>query len=130
MRRHHPIPPQLRTNLLRFPATPPRPTLHAACFVRGTGADTLTSCPLYATCTARRKEQSEYYQQTTSWADVHPSQMIGPPACFKTFDLLTVTVEELKAPLKVGGVLVNGVGREGGWAAARGCRRVLPGGLA
>ena len=45
-------------------------------------------------------EQKEYYHQATSWADVHPSQMIGPPTLFQSFDLLTVTVEELKAPLR------------------------------
>jgi len=48
-----------------------------------------------------RKEQIEYYKHTASWADVHPSQVLGPPAVMQTYDLKTVTLEELKAPLKV-----------------------------
>lgn len=49
---------------------------------------------------AYHKEQAEYYHQTALWADIHPSQMRGPAACFKEYDLLTVTLEELKEPLK------------------------------
>ncbi len=49
----------------------------------------------------RRQEQREYYSQTASWTDIHPSQMLGPGACFKKYDLRTVTLEELQAPLKV-----------------------------
>lgn len=48
-----------------------------------------------------RKEQIEYYKYTASWADVHPSQVLGPPAVIQSYDLKTVTLEELKAPLKV-----------------------------
>jgi hypothetical protein len=33
---------------------------------------------------------------------VHPSQVVGTAACFKSYDLHTVTLEELKAPLRVG----------------------------
>lgn len=47
-----------------------------------------------------RKEQQEYYTMTASWADVHPSQVIGEPALIKSYDLKTVTLEELKAPLQ------------------------------
>ncbi|GAB4816191.1 hypothetical protein N2152v2_003237 [Parachlorella kessleri] len=47
-----------------------------------------------------RQEQREYYSQTASWTDIHPSQMLGPGACFKKYDLRTVTLEELQAPLK------------------------------
>ncbi|KAI8105636.1 hypothetical protein M9434_000218 [Picochlorum sp. BPE23] len=47
-----------------------------------------------------RKEQMEYYKSTASWADVHPSQVIGEAALIKSYDLKTVTLEELKAPLK------------------------------
>lgn len=47
-----------------------------------------------------RKEQQEYLQATAAWTDVHPSQMLGPAVCFKSYDLATVTLEELKAPLK------------------------------
>ena len=50
----------------------------------------------------RRQEQREYYSQTAAWTDIHPSQMLGPGACFKQYDLRTVTLEEPQAPLKVG----------------------------
>lgn len=45
-------------------------------------------------------EQQEYFLQTSQWCDVHPDQMMGPPCCFKEYDLKTVTLEELKAPLR------------------------------
>jgi type I protein arginine methyltransferase len=48
-----------------------------------------------------QKEQREYFCQTAAWTDVHPSQLLGPPAIIASFDLKTVTLEELKAPLKV-----------------------------
>ena len=48
---------------------------------------------------AYRKEQREYYSQTSVWTDVHPSQMMGPPTLIKAYDLKTVTLEELKEPL-------------------------------
>ena len=48
-----------------------------------------------------RQEQQEYFMNTSAWADVHPSQLMGPPACFKQYDLLTVTLEEIAAPLQV-----------------------------
>lgn len=47
-----------------------------------------------------RREQKEYYLETSAWADVHPSQMLGPPATLKEYDLLTVTLEELAQPLR------------------------------
>ena len=47
-----------------------------------------------------RREQQEYFLETSAWADVHPSQLLGSPACFKRYDLLTVTLEEVAAPLK------------------------------
>lgn len=47
-----------------------------------------------------RKEQREYYAQTAAWTDIHPSMMLGPPTLIKSYDLKTVTLEELKAPLK------------------------------
>ena len=49
-----------------------------------------------------RKEQLEYYKNTATWADVHPSQMIGSGALIRSYDLKKVTLEELKAPLRVG----------------------------
>ncbi len=48
-----------------------------------------------------RQEQQEYFMSTSAWADIHPSQLLGPPACFKHYDLLTVTLEEIAAPLQV-----------------------------
>lgn len=48
-----------------------------------------------------RQEQQEYFMSTSAWADVHPSQLLGPPACFKRYDLLTVTLDEIAAPLQV-----------------------------
>ena len=43
-----------------------------------------------------RTEQREYYLSTAQWADVHPSQLLGPGSPFKSYDLNKVTVEELK----------------------------------
>ena len=47
------------------------------------------------------QEQQQYYLQTSAWADVHPSQLQGPPACLRTYDLATLTQQELEAPLQV-----------------------------
>jgi protein arginine N-methyltransferase 1 len=47
-----------------------------------------------------KREQADYYLQTSAWCDVNPGQLMGPPVCFKEYDLLTVTVDEIKAPLK------------------------------
>lgn len=47
------------------------------------------------------QEQRDYYLCTSAWADVHPSQLQGPPVCFKQYDLLTLTMEELAGPLEV-----------------------------
>jgi hypothetical protein len=33
----------------------------------------------------------------SAWTDIHPSQLLGPPAVFKKYDLLKVTVDELQA---------------------------------
>lgn len=41
-------------------------------------------------------EQTQYYANTASWTEVHPQQYVGPPTCFKEFDLLDVTLDELK----------------------------------
>ncbi|KAK9868859.1 hypothetical protein WJX84_000589 [Apatococcus fuscideae] len=42
-----------------------------------------------------RDEQKQYYQQTAAWADVSPNQLAGRPWCFKQYDLLTVTPQEI-----------------------------------
>ncbi|KAL6753399.1 S-adenosyl-L-methionine-dependent methyltransferase [Haematococcus lacustris] len=47
------------------------------------------------------QEQNEYYLHTSQWTDTHPQQMLGSPTCFKRFDLHKLTLEELKAPMKV-----------------------------
>ena len=44
-----------------------------------------------------RQEQKDYYLSTSQWTDTHPQQMLGPPACFKRYDLHTLTLDELKA---------------------------------
>ncbi|KAK2080046.1 hypothetical protein QBZ16_002442 [Prototheca wickerhamii] len=44
-------------------------------------------------------EQRDYFARTAAWADVHPSQALGPPACLKSYDLLTLTLDELRADL-------------------------------
>lgn len=46
-----------------------------------------------------RDEQRDYFSRTASWADVHPSQLVGPPVLLKSYDLLTVSLEELKQDL-------------------------------
>eukprot|EP00882_Tetradesmus_deserticola_P026662 GHRQ01029430.1.p1 GENE.GHRQ01029430.1~~GHRQ01029430.1.p1 ORF type:complete len:489 (+),score=148.86 GHRQ01029430.1:167-1633(+) len=48
---------------------------------------------------AYRSEQKEYYMSTSAWGNVHPSQLMGPGACFKKYDLHSVTIDELKADL-------------------------------
>lgn len=45
-------------------------------------------------------EQRDYYLSTSAWADIHPSQLQGPPVCFQQYDLHTVSLAELAAPLK------------------------------
>ncbi len=55
-----------------------------------------------------KREQKEYYLETSAWADVHPSQMLGPPATLKEYDLLTITLEELAQPLRVGDLCSSG----------------------
>jgi protein arginine N-methyltransferase 1 len=49
---------------------------------------------------AFRAEQRLYYQETSAWADVSPSDLLGTPACIAEFDLGTVTKAELEAPLR------------------------------
>lgn len=49
---------------------------------------------------AYRTEQREYYMNTSAWAEVHPAQLLGPGVLLKSYDLNTVTLDELKADLK------------------------------
>lgn len=46
-----------------------------------------------------RNEQKDYYLSTAQWTDVHPSQIRGPAAAFKKYDLHKLTLEELQGPL-------------------------------
>eukprot|EP00878_Enallax_costatus_P026512 GHUV01028454.1.p1 GENE.GHUV01028454.1~~GHUV01028454.1.p1 ORF type:complete len:243 (+),score=56.64 GHUV01028454.1:127-855(+) len=48
---------------------------------------------------AFRTEQKEYYLNTSAWGNVHPTQLLGPGVAFKKYDLLNVTLEQLKADL-------------------------------
>lgn len=43
----------------------------------------------------------EYFLNTSAWADVNPRQMLGPAVCIKEFDLLTVSQQEIAAPVEV-----------------------------
>lgn len=47
------------------------------------------------------EEQTSYYLRTSAWADVHPSQMLSSATRFKSYDLATLTLEELVRPLEV-----------------------------
>ena len=58
---------------------------------------------------AFQNEQKEHYLQTSAWADVQPSQLLGPSCLFKTYDLHTVTLEDVTAPLQVCGYFLGGL---------------------
>lgn len=45
-------------------------------------------------------EQREYCIQTAQWTDVHPGQLLGQATVLKEYDLATVTIEEIVAPMK------------------------------
>lgn len=36
---------------------------------------------------AYKEEQRDYYVNTAIWSEVHPSQMVGSPGVFKSYDL-------------------------------------------
>lgn len=48
-----------------------------------------------------QEEQRVYYLGTSSWADVHPSQLLSSPTCFKSYDLATLTLQEVLQPVEV-----------------------------
>eukprot|EP01024_Parvocaulis_polyphysoides_P037993 TRINITY_DN339_c1_g1_i4.p1 TRINITY_DN339_c1_g1~~TRINITY_DN339_c1_g1_i4.p1 ORF type:complete len:384 (-),score=76.81 TRINITY_DN339_c1_g1_i4:606-1718(-) len=48
-----------------------------------------------------QQEHHEYYLQTALWSNVVPAQVLGSPICIKQYDLLALTLEELKQPLQV-----------------------------
>ena len=43
------------------------------------------------------REQHDYYRCTAQWSEVHPHQLMAPPVRFKSYDMLTVTLDEVKA---------------------------------
>jgi hypothetical protein len=45
-------------------------------------------------------EQREYLHQTASWSDVHPGNLLGKSAVIKEFDLRTISLEEVKGPIR------------------------------
>lgn len=42
------------------------------------------------------KEQHDYYKCTAQWSEIHPHQLMSRPVCFRSYDLLKVTLEEIK----------------------------------
>jgi hypothetical protein len=66
-----------------------------------------------------RTEQREYYLNTSAWAEVHPAQLLGPGTLIKSYDLNTVTLEELQV-CGGGGGRVGGVKGWVGWGFWRG----------
>lgn len=48
--------------------------------------------------TAYKRECFQYFMETALWVDAHPSQMVGQPVDIMSFDLLTLTLEELREP--------------------------------
>eukprot|EP00884_Botryococcus_braunii_P002802 jgi/Botrbrau1/12522/Bobra.0169s0064.1 len=48
-----------------------------------------------------REEQRSYYLATSSWSDVHPSQLLSSPTCFQTYDLASLELEKVLNPIEV-----------------------------
>jgi hypothetical protein len=46
------------------------------------------------------QEQLEYLLQTACWSDVHPGNLLGQTSVIKPMDLATVSLDEVKAPIK------------------------------
>mmetsp|Transcript_36020 Transcript_36020/g.85462 ORF Transcript_36020/g.85462 Transcript_36020/m.85462 type:complete len:374 (-) Transcript_36020:391-1512(-) len=42
------------------------------------------------------KEQRDYYLDAAAWQDVHPSQVVGQPVCFKSYDLHKVQIQDIQ----------------------------------
>ena len=45
-------------------------------------------------------EQRDYLLQTATWSDVHPGNLLGQSAVLKEFDLQTISMEEVQAPIR------------------------------
>jgi protein arginine N-methyltransferase 1 len=61
-----------------------------------------------------RTEQREYYLNTSAWAEVHPMQLLGPGTLIKSYDLNTVTLEELQVgPKSWASVMLSASGSRG-----------------
>ncbi|GMH33416.1 hypothetical protein BSKO_01250 [Bryopsis sp. KO-2023] len=52
------------------------------------------------------KEQQDYYASTAQWTEIHPQQLLAPAACFKEYDLLEVSIEEVQKPV-VSNFIIN-----------------------
>ena len=64
-------------------------------------------CVLCCTLTRPCCPVQEYFLNTSAWADVNPRQMLGPAVCIKEFDLLTVSQQEIAAPVEVRQLFAN-----------------------
>jgi protein arginine N-methyltransferase 1 len=65
-------------------------------FVQTTSAN--FGVDMSALTAAYTKEQTQYFLETSAWSDISPSQILGPPAVLASFDLNTVTLEEIQRP--------------------------------
>mmetsp|Transcript_16149 Transcript_16149/g.44989 ORF Transcript_16149/g.44989 Transcript_16149/m.44989 type:complete len:444 (+) Transcript_16149:225-1556(+) len=65
-----------------------------------TDMKTLYGVDLGCLTEAYHKEQRDYYIDSSAWQDVHPSQVVGQPMCFKSYDLNKVTIEEIATTIK------------------------------
>lgn len=59
----------------------------------GVDMDCLTEC--------FHEEQRTYYLATSSWSDVHPSQLLSSATCFQTYDLATLELTQVLNPIEV-----------------------------
>ncbi len=55
-------------------------------------------------------EQTSYYLQTSLWADVAPGQLLGPPVVLASYDLNTISVEDIQRPRGSFEMTLEGVG--------------------
>eukprot|EP00039_Didymoeca_costata_P012153 m.173908 g.173908 ORF g.173908 m.173908 type:complete len:370 (+) comp15397_c0_seq9:134-1243(+) len=46
------------------------------------------------------QESRQYFYDSALWVNTHPSQLLGPPVAMLTYDLHTLTLDELKATQK------------------------------
>jgi len=63
---------------------------------------------------AYREEQRQYFLQTSSWSDIAPDQLLGPPAVLASYDLNAVTVADILRPSADFELAVEEAGAQGG----------------